>query len=91
MKVKKSSYLDHNGKEIRIRKQKKRYILGEGYPWYQDAISSSGKRQTYHGLGSIKLYNTNVFPMYGPSPDIVMLDPKETHNGKKYKLILEEC
>ena len=70
--------------------KKKRYIIGIGYPWYQDAFDSiSGRRTTTHGCGSIKLYNKELKPDANPF-EIITLDPKRTHNGKKYRLILEE-
>jgi hypothetical protein len=70
--------------------KKKKYVIGIGYPWYQDAHEDiyKGKLQTSHGLGCIKLYKKDI-PKNLIDP-IVMLDPKRTHNGKKYRLILEE-
>jgi hypothetical protein len=70
-------------------KKKKRYTIGVGYPWYMDAFVDFGsQRQTTHGLGCIKLYDK---PLSADTERyITMLDPKGTHNGKKYRLILEE-
>jgi hypothetical protein len=70
--------------------KKKQYIIGIGYPWYGDACDSQSYRpQTSHGLGSIKLMQQPLSHDY--STEIIMLNPKKTHSGKKYKLILEEC
>jgi hypothetical protein len=79
-------------KEIRIRPKKKRYVIGTGYPWYGNAYTDFGTmQQTTHGLGSIKLYDNPITGQKGSkASNVIMLDPKATYNGKKYKLILEE-
>jgi hypothetical protein len=69
-----------------------KYLIGTGYPWFMDAFVDFGsQRQTTHGLGCIKLYNHPFTGRKGSKPcEIVMLNPKRTYNGKKYRLILEE-
>lgn len=60
-------------------RKRKRYVIGIGYPWYSSHLES------------ITIYNKpSLTSIQKQLPEIIMLDPKETHNGRKYKLILEE-
>jgi len=81
-------------------KIKKRYIIGIGYPWYHNAFALKYQinlktilpmQITSHGLATIQLYDNPFTGRQGSKPcKNLMLDPKGTHNGKKYKLVLEE-
>ena len=80
-----------------MKTKKKRYVIGRGYPWYSDSFQLECQenlknlipvRKTNHSLGAIQLFSNPV--SNGKTTRRIMLDPKNTHNGKKYRLILEE-
>lgn len=80
--------------------KKKKFIIGEGYPWYGDYYKLEYQtnlktilpvKKTSNGLSAIQLFDNPLTGQKGSKPsEIIMLDPKGTHNGKKYRLVLEE-
>jgi len=69
-----------------MKRKKKRYILGKGYPWYSYPIRKDGTKIS-DKICSITLYNNNV---KGLVDNPIVLNIRDTGAWKKYKLILEE-